>query len=128
MDKLNPKIIKRKAVDGLGNSGRSYYYDPSTQNMELISNPPEHISSSELKVGTPAHKLRYPQRYKSGYVDWWDRDDKLKEKIMQTRVSDRDTVYVSFLFSMILLVLSLLKNKAEPIKYLGVFGRIDSFP
>ena len=68
MDKLNPKIIKRKAVDGLGNSGRSYYYDPSTQNMELISNPPEHISSSELKVGSPEHKKIFPERYGYHYT------------------------------------------------------------
>ena len=67
MDKLNPKIIKRKDVDGLGNSGRSYYYDPSTQNMELISEPPEHISSSE-KVGSPEHKQKNPQLYGYRYV------------------------------------------------------------
>jgi len=53
--------------------GRDFYYDPSTQNMELVSNPPEHISSSELKAGTPAHKLKHPELYKAGYVDWWDR-------------------------------------------------------
>ena len=31
MDKLNPKITKRKPVkDGLGNNVRDYYYDPSS--------------------------------------------------------------------------------------------------
>ena len=120
-------MIRKPVKDGLGNNVRDYIFNPAENKFEH-KDELVHVSSSELKAGTPAHKLRYPERYKSGYVDWWDRDDKLKEKIMQTRVSDRDTVYVSFLFSMILLVLSLLKNKAEPIKYLGVFGRIDSFP
>ena len=51
-----------------------------------------HVSSSDLKAGSPAHKLKHPERYKSGYVDWWERDDKLKEKVKQTRMSDRDAV------------------------------------
>ena len=73
--------MKRKPVkDGLGNNVRDYYYDPSSQQIELATNPPEHISSSE-KVGSPAHKQKFPDRYKSGYVDWWNRDK--KEKIIQ---------------------------------------------
>ena len=35
MDKLNPKIIKRKAEP----KGRDFYYNPSTNEMELVSNP-----------------------------------------------------------------------------------------
>jgi len=70
---------------------RDYIFNPAENKFEH-KDELVHVSSSELKAGTPAHKLRYPERYKSGYVDWWDRDDKLKEKIMQTRVSDRDTV------------------------------------
>ena len=46
----------------------------------------------EPKIHTPAYRRKYPERNKSGYVEWYDRDDKLKEKIKQTRMSDRDTV------------------------------------
>ena len=35
MDKLNPKIIKRKAEP----KGRDFYYNPSTNEMELVSDP-----------------------------------------------------------------------------------------
>ena len=30
------------------------------------------------KVGSPEHKHKFPDRYKSGYVDWWNRDKKEK--------------------------------------------------
>ena len=61
--------MKRKAVkDGLGNSVRDYYYDPVSQQIELKSKPPEHISSSEPKVGTPQHKLKFPERYGYRYI------------------------------------------------------------
>ena len=53
--------------------GRDFYYNPSTNEMELVTNPSSHVSSSELKVGSPAHKLKHPELYKAGYVDWWDR-------------------------------------------------------
>ena len=67
MDKLNPKIIKRKAVkDGI--RGRDIYYDPVSQQIELKSNPPEHVSSSDLKVGSPEHKKKNPQLYGYRYV------------------------------------------------------------
>ena len=35
MDKLNPKITKRKAEP----KGRDFYYNPSTNEMELVSDP-----------------------------------------------------------------------------------------
>jgi len=90
--------MKRKPVkDGLGNNVRDYYYDPSSQQMELKSNPPEHISSSE-KVGSPAHKQKFPDRYKSGYVDWWNRDKKEKinnEPLVKQFRSDDPSTYLS---------------------------------
>jgi len=67
-EEIKPSTVKPKAVDGLGHRGRDYYYDPSSQQMELISNPPEHISSSDLKVGTPLHRKKYPERYGYHYT------------------------------------------------------------
>ena len=90
MEKLNPKIAKRKAV-----KGSDFYYNPSTNEMELQSDPsPLHVSNSEKepKLHSPAYRRKYPERYSSGYVEWYDRVDKLKEKVKQTRMSDRDTV------------------------------------
>ena len=90
--------MKRKPVkDGLGNNVRDYYYDPSSQQIELISAPPEHISSSE-KVGSPAHKQKFPDRYKSGYVDWWNRDKKEKinnEPLVKQFRNDDPSTYLS---------------------------------
>ena len=77
-----------KAVDGHGLSMKDYYFDRSTNNFELKSNPPEHVSSSELKIGSPEHRRLNPSLYKSGYVDWWERDDKLKEKVNSLTTSD----------------------------------------
>ena len=99
MDKLNPKITKRKAVkDGLGNNVRDYYYDPSSQQIELVTNPPEHVSSSDFKVGSPAHKQKFPDRYKAGYVDWWNRDKKEKinnEPLVKQFRNDDPSTYLS---------------------------------
>ena len=90
MEKLNPKIAKRKAV-----KGSDFYYNPSTNEMELQSDPsPLHVSNSEKepKLHSPSYRRKYSERYSSGYVEWYDRVDKLKEKVKQTRMSDRDTV------------------------------------
>ena len=67
-EEIKPSTVKPKAVDGLGHRGRDYYYDPSSQQMELISNPPEHISSSDQKVGSPLHRKKYPERYGYHYT------------------------------------------------------------
>ena len=90
-------MIRKPVKDGLGNNVRDYYYDPSTQNMELISEPPEHISSSE-KVGSPEHKHKFPDRYKAGYVDWWNRDKKEKinnEPLVKQFRNDDPSTYLS---------------------------------
>ena len=67
--KLNSAGTKLHAAP----KGRDFYYNASENAMELVSNPSPHVSSSELEAGTPTHKLKYPERYKSGYVDWWNR-------------------------------------------------------
>ena len=41
MEKLNPKIAKRKAVEAEP-KGSDYYYNPSTREMELKSDPSPH--------------------------------------------------------------------------------------
>ena len=70
--------------------GRDFYYNPSTNEMELKSNPSPHVSSSEknlrtinelndLKkfqngtfkeptVGTTLHRKKYPERYGHKYT------------------------------------------------------------
>ena len=69
---FNPEEIKpstvSKAVDGHGLSMKDYYLDNSTNNFERRDNPPEHISSSDLKVGSAAHKQKNPQLYGYRYV------------------------------------------------------------
>ena len=58
----------KKAVDGLGLSMKDYYWDVSTQQFERRDNPPEHISSSDQKVGSPLHRKKYPERYGYHYT------------------------------------------------------------
>ena len=68
---FNPEEIKPstvKAVDGLGLSMKEYYWDVSTQQFERRDNPPEHISSSDQKVGSPLHRKKYPERYGYHYT------------------------------------------------------------
>ena len=80
MEKLNPKIANRKAV-----KGSDFYYNPSTNEMELQSDPsPLHVSNSETEPklhSPPLYRRKYPERYSSGYVEWYDRVDKLKKKL-----------------------------------------------
>ena len=59
-------MIRKPVKDGI--RGRNIYYDPVSQQIELKSNPPEHVSSSDLKVGSPAHKQKNPQLYGYRYV------------------------------------------------------------
>ena len=69
---FNPEEIKpstvSKAVDGHGLSMKDYYLDNSTNNFERRDNPPEHISSSDQKVGSPLHRKKYPERYGYHYT------------------------------------------------------------
>jgi len=61
-------MIRKPVKDGLGNNVRDYYYDPSSQQIELKSNPPEHVSSSDPKIGSLEHKQKNPQLYGYRYV------------------------------------------------------------
>ena len=76
---------------------KGYYYNKLTDELEPRNNPSPHISSiepkqlnlpgmenlpiqKEPKIHTPAYRRKYPERYKTGYVKWYDRDR--KEKIV----------------------------------------------
>ena len=67
-EEIKPSTVKPKAVDGLGLSMKDYYWDVSTQQFERRDNPPEHISSSDQKVGSPLHRKKYPERYGYHYT------------------------------------------------------------
>ena len=50
------------------------------------------------KVGTPEHKHKFPDRYKVGYVDWWNRDKKEKinnEPLVKQFRNDDPSTYLS---------------------------------
>ena len=57
-----------KAVDGHGLSMKDYYLDNSTNNFERRDNPPPHVSSSDLKLGSREHKFKNPEKYVSTYT------------------------------------------------------------
>ena len=50
------------------------------------------------KVGSPEHKHKFPDRYKVGYVDWWNRDKKEKinnEPLVKQFRNDDPSTYLS---------------------------------
>ena len=50
------------------------------------------------KVGSPEHKHKFPDRYKSGYVDWWNRDKKEKinnEPLVRQFRNDDPSTYLT---------------------------------
>ena len=63
---INKTSAVKKDADGL--SMKDFYYDNSTSQFERRDNPPPHVSSSELKVGTPLHRKKYPERYGYHYT------------------------------------------------------------
>ena len=109
--------------------GRDFYHNPSNNEMELVSNPSPHVSSSEknlrtinelkdLKkyqdstnihhpsygthqeptVGTTLHRQKYPDRYKKGYIPWYERDKKEKinkEPLVKQFRNDDPTTYLT---------------------------------
>ena len=103
MDKLNPKIIKRKAVkDGLGNNVRDYIFNPAENKFEhkdeLVHESSSDVKPKEPKIGSVEHKHKFSDRYKSGYVDWWNRDKKEKinnEPLVKQFRNDDPSTYLS---------------------------------
>ena len=61
-----------KAVDGLGNSVRDYIFNHAENKFEHKDDL-VHVSSSELKVGSPAHRRKHPERYGYNYTSNLDR-------------------------------------------------------
>ena len=50
------------------------------------------------KVGSPEHKHKFPDRYKVGYVDWWNRDKKEKinnEPLVRQFRNDDPSTYLT---------------------------------
>jgi|TARA_B100001964_G_scaffold30577_1_gene31589 hypothetical protein len=79
---------------------KQFIYNPVTQELENVNDPsplredPKPAlmgdATPEPKINSPAHRRKYPDRYKSGYVKWYDRDK--KEKIVDTSNKDRKHV------------------------------------
>ena len=89
-------MIRKPAKDGLGNNVRDHIYDPVDNGFvhkdELVHVSSYDMKSKEPKLGSPEHKHKFPDRYKSGYVDWWNRDK--NEKTFR----DRGSGFVVFSF------------------------------
>ena len=75
-------MIRKPAKDGLGNNVRDYIFNPAENRFEhkddLVHVSSYDMKSKEPKLGSPEHKQKFLGRYKSGYVDWWNRDKKEK--------------------------------------------------
>ena len=89
-------MLRKPVKDGLGNNVRDYIFNPAENRFEH-KNDLVHVSSSE-KVGSPEHKHKFPDRYKVGYVDWWNRDKKEKinnEPLVKQFRNDDPSTYLT---------------------------------
>ena len=102
--------MKRKPVkDGLGNNVRDYIFNPAENRFEhkdeLVHESSQPTlpgvnwnKQKDIKVGSPQHKHKFPDRYKVGYVDWWNRDKKEKinnEPLVKQFRSDDPSTYLT---------------------------------
>ena len=75
-------MIRKPVKDGLGNNVRDYIFNPAENIFqhkdELVHESSYEAKPKEPKLGSPEHKHKFSDRYKSGYVDWWNRDKKEK--------------------------------------------------
>ena len=56
------------------------------------------MKPKEPKLGSPEDKHKFPERYKVGYVDWWNRDKKEKinnEPLVRQFRNDDPSTYLS---------------------------------
>ena len=100
-------MIRKPVKDGLGNNVRDYIFNPAENKFEHKDELVHESSQPTLpgvnwnkdpKVGSPEHKHKFPDRYKSGYVDWWNRDKKEKinnEPLVKQFRNDDPSTYLS---------------------------------
>ena len=95
-------MIRKPAKDGLGNNVRDYIFNPAENKFEhkddLVHVSSYDMKSKEPKLGSPEHKQKFLGRYKSGYVDWWNRDKKEKinnEPLVRQFRNDDPTTYLT---------------------------------
>ncbi len=80
----------QKATDSL--TMKDYYFDVSSNQFERRDNPPPHVSNSERepKIHSAAYRRKYPDRYKKGYVAWYDRTK--PERIVTTPLPENKKI------------------------------------
>ena len=95
-------MIRKPAKDGLGNNVRDYIFNPAENKFEhkddLIHESSSVVKPKELRIGTLEHKHKFPDRYKVGYVDWWNRDKKEKinkEPLVKQFRNDDPSTYLT---------------------------------
>ena len=95
-------MIRKPAKDGLGNNVRDYIFNPAENKFEhkddLIHESSSVVKPKEPKLGSPAHKHKFPDRYKKGYIPWYERDKKEKinnEPLVRQFRSDDPSTYLT---------------------------------
>ena len=95
-------MIRKPAKDGLGNNVRDHIYDPVDNGFvhkdELVHVSSYDMKSKEPKLGSPEHKHKFPDRYKKGYIPWYERDKKEKinnEPLVRQFRSDDPSTYLT---------------------------------
>ena len=102
-------MIRKPVKDGLGNNVRDYIFNPAENKFEHKDELVHESSQPTLpgvnwnkpkepRIGSVEHKHKFPDRYKVGYVDWWNRDKKEKinnEPLVKQFRSDDPSTYLS---------------------------------
>ena len=102
-------MIRKPVKDGLGNNVRDYIFNPAENKFEHKDELVHESSQPTLpgvnwnkpkepRIGSVEHKHKFSDRYKSGYVDWWNRDKKEKinnEPLVKQFRNDDPSTYLS---------------------------------
>ncbi len=95
-------MIRKPAKDGLGNNVRDYIFNPAENRFEhkdeLVHVSSYDMKSKEPKLGSPEHKHKFPDRYKKGYIPWYERDKKEKinnEPLVRQFRNDDPSTYLT---------------------------------
>ena len=96
------QMIRKPVKDGLGNNVRDYIFNPAENRFEhkdeLVHESSYDVKPKEPTLGSVEHKHKFPDRYKAGYVDWWNRDKKEKinnEPLVKQFRNDDPSTYLT---------------------------------
>ena len=129
-------MIRKPLKDGLGKTVRGFMVNP-VKNILEHEDDLVHVSSYDMKpkepmLGSPEYKHKFPDRHKTGYVDWWNRDKKEKinnEPLVKQFRNDDPSTYLSDTEQQKGMLLATIedakKQKLKPRKKINAYADIE---